>query len=178
MVIVMAGCGGTPAMPDAPDAMAMLAATDASGVPLTSIEVPLTLVGQAASVGVVVHNTGTAETGAISISIGGANAGDLAIDNPRTTCTAMSLAPAATCTVELVFHAAAAGVRTATLTIASPAGGTLELGVTAHGGMPDLQLVPSAEFGNVEVGNTAQVSVVLRNAGTFDAPIDAIKEPP
>jgi hypothetical protein len=98
MVIVMAGCGGTPAMPDAPDAMAMLAATDASGAPLTSIDVPLTLVGQAASVGVVVHNTGTAETGAIAISIGGANTADLAIDESRTTCTATSLARGATCT--------------------------------------------------------------------------------
>ncbi|HEX8112861.1 MAG TPA: choice-of-anchor D domain-containing protein, partial [Kofleriaceae bacterium] len=174
MVIVMAGCGGNPAMPDAPDEMAMLAATDASGAPLTSIDVPLTLVGQAASVGVVVHNTGTAETGAISISIGGANAGDLAIDAARTTCAATSLAPGATCTVELVFHAAAAGDRTATLTIASPAGGTLELGITAHGGVPDLQLAPTVELGNVEVGSAAQVSVVLRNAGTFAAPIDAI----
>lgn len=161
-------------MPDAPDAMAMLAATDASGAPLTSIDVPLTLVGQAASVGVVVHNTGTAESGAIAISLGGANAGGLAIDEARTTCAATSLAPGATCTVELVFHAAAAGDRTATLTIASPAGGTLELGVTAHGGMPDLQLAPTVELGNVEVGSAAQVSVVLRNAGGFGAPIDAI----
>lgn len=174
VVIVLAGCGGNPAMPDAPDEMAVLAATDASGAPLTSIDVPLTLVGQAASVGVVVHNTGTAETGAISISIGGANAGDLAIDDPRTTCAATSLAPGATCMVELVFHAAAAGDRTATLTIASPTGGTLELGITAHGGMPDLQIDPTVEFGNVEVDSTAQVSVVLRNAGAFVAPIDAI----
>lgn len=174
MVIVMAGCGGTPAMPDAPDEKAMLAATDASGAPLTAIDVPLTLVGQAASVGVVVHNTGTAETGAIAISIGGADADDLAIDDPGTTCAATSLAPGATCTVELVFHAAAAGDRTATLTIASPAGGTLELGITAHGGMPDLQLTPTVELGNVEVGSAVQVSVVLRNAGAFGAPIDAI----
>lgn len=173
MVIAMAGCGGTLATPDAPE-MAMLAATDASGAPLSSIDVPLTLVGQATSVGVVVHNTGTAETGAIAISIGGANAGDLSIDDPRTNCAATSLAPGATCTVELVFHAAVDGDRTATLTIASPAGGTLELGITAHGGMPDLQLVPTVELGNVEVGTAAQASVVLRNAGGFGAPIDAI----
>jgi hypothetical protein len=174
MVIVMAGCGGNAARPGAPDEMAMLAVTDARGAPLTSIDVPLTLVGQAASVDLVVHNTGTAETGAISISIGGANAGELAIDDPRTTCAATSLAPGATCTIELVFHAATAGDRTATLMIASPAGGTLELDITAHGGKPDLQLAPTVEFGNVEIGSAPQISVVLRNAGSFTAPVDAI----
>lgn len=174
MAIVMAGCGGHSATPGPPDGMAMLAVTDPDGDSLTSIEIPLTLVGQAASVGVVVHNTGTAETGAISVSIDGANAGDLALDDPRTTCAATSLAPGAICTVELVFHAAADGERTATLTIASPAGGTLQLAITAHGGAPDLLLDPMITFSNVEVDVGALVSVALRNAGSVLAPVDAI----
>jgi hypothetical protein len=173
MTMAIAGCGGDNPRPP-PAGTTMLIATDPSGVPLTRLELPLIRVGDPGRASVVIRNVGDTASGAIAVSLDGTNGAGLAIDGPGTTCIAASLAPAASCTIALVFDAVASGDLAAILTVASPAGGTLELAIIAHAGAPELQLDAALAFDKVEIGIGARRSVTVHNDGAFPAPIDAI----
>lgn len=176
LALFLIACGDDGSSPiDAAPGVPALVTTQPDGMPTTSVVVAQTTVGQGTSATVVVTNTGTATTGPLAISIGGAHANDFAIDNQGTTCAALALAPAASCEVTLMFRPLAAGARAADLTIASNPGGTTSIALMGTAVMPDLHFNPtSITLGPLEVGSTGQSSIELRNDGTAAAPIGAI----
>jgi len=99
----------------------------------------------------------------LSVSLGGANAGDFA----ETTTCAAPLAPGAQCTITATFTPTAQGVRKATITLTDSAPGSPQT-INLTGTTSTLTLSASSlDFGSVPVGQTsAPQGVIATNDGT------------
>jgi len=101
---------------------------------------------------------------ASGITIGGADASDFSLGT--NTCSA-ALAPAATCTINVIFTPTAIGTRSATLSVASTAFGVPQIALTGTGGTPTATLNPtSLTFASTTVGTASPAqTVTLSNTG-------------
>jgi sugar lactone lactonase YvrE len=133
-----------------------------------SAPVPITVTNTAASGGPSL----TVNT-ASGITIGGADAGDFSVGT--NTCTA-ALAPAASCTINVIFTPTAVGTRNATLSVASTAFGVPQIALTGTGGTPTATLNPtSLTFASTTVGTAAPTqTVTLSNTGNAAAIVTGI----
>ena len=96
-----------------------------------------------------ITNDGTATTGSLDASLTGTDASSFEI----TSNTCGSLAPAATCTISVAFHATAAGTRIASLRIMATPGGSVSNYVYGTGTNDNITLTPtSTDFSNVTIG--------------------------
>jgi hypothetical protein len=126
---------------------------------------------------VTVRNIGTAALTGIAISLAGASPGDFTQTN---TC-ASSLAANATCSVSVVFDPTAAGLRTATISVADNGAGSPQTvpltgdGVVAGSGAISASPT-SLAFGSEVVGSaTAGQTVTVTNTGTSTLPLVAVR---
>jgi hypothetical protein len=132
-------------------------------------------VGQASPIQTLfVHNTGGGTLNVTGFNITGANASEFAI-SAGDCGPALTLAPQASCFVNLTFTPAAPGNRTATITLAdnetTPASTTVTgTGATAGGPQIDVGIIGSTTFSDTTVGqNTASTPipvVTVTNVGT------------
>lgn len=123
-----------------------------------------------------ISNTGTANLVLGSITTTGTNAAEFAPSN----CSNTTLTPGTNCSISVTFTPAALNTRTATLSIASNAGGSPH-GVALSGNgvaapAPAVALAPaSLAFGNQTVGTTsAAKSITLTNSGNAALGISSI----
>ena len=112
---------------------------------------------------ITLRNTGNATMSITGITITGTNSGDFA----RTTTCGSTLAVNASCTISVTFRPAAAGTRTASVSIADNAPGSPQT-VSLTGTGTAVSVSPtSLSFGNQTVGTTsAAQTVTVRNLGT------------
>jgi hypothetical protein len=158
LAVGLLGCTGSGATQDAavpidatvPDGTSSLAITpsghDFGGFPLGCP----TLVQQ-----FTVTNPGTVATGPLMMMTAGTGASEFQIE-ASTTCRG-TLAPLASCTIDLGFHPTGAGGKTATLEVSATPGGIVRSPLSAIGLAPaPLGVSPGAlPFGMVVVGTTA-----------------------
>ncbi len=155
------GDGGVDADVDA-GMVAMLA------VDPTSKNLGNVVVGQSSAVAsFTVSNSGTGVSGALSVNLGGTAAAAYAL-GAGSTCAGMTLAAAASCTVEVTFSPTAAGAASAELVIAGTPGGTLHVPLDGMG-LPagDLKISPTSnDFGALVLGSASStVMFTVRNDG-------------
>ncbi|MGB3429817.1 MAG: choice-of-anchor D domain-containing protein [Burkholderiaceae bacterium] len=123
-----------------------------------------------ASMTATLTNSGTASLVLSSVTLGGTNPGDFT--RSGTCATAVTLAPAQTCTVSAVFKPSAIGARSATVTIAhnaSPATSVVTLtGTGMSAPTPAAGLTATTlSFGNQVVGTTSAAKpVTISNTGS------------
>jgi uncharacterized repeat protein (TIGR01451 family) len=117
--------------------------------------------------------TNTAESGSQSLQIGtlstgGANPTDFVLGNDG--CSNSSIAPGASCTVDVSFAPTATGARSANLSIPSNAGSTPDVITLAGSGMAsaDVQVGVSGP-GSAKSGSTVSYLVAVSNAGPSTA---------
>ncbi len=121
----------------------------------------------------------TADLSITSCTFGGTNATDFALSPapmfPITVPTSTNV------DLPVTFTAGAAGARSATLdcvTNGTDPGPNFSVVLNGTGGTPTLAITPgTVAFGNVQVGQAANLSTVLSNAGTADLTITAIAAP-
>jgi hypothetical protein len=122
-----------------------------------------------------ISNTGTANLVLGTITTAGANAADFASSK----CSGTSLAPGASCTVDVTFTPAALTVRSATLSIPTNASGSPH-GVALSGTgvaapVAAVTLSPTTlAFGNQTTGATSAKSIGLTNSGNAGLQITSI----
>jgi len=159
---------------DSPQSVAVTGTAIAPAISLTpgSLTFASQALGtQSAPQTVTIKNTGTAPlsfTGT-GITIGGANAGDFAIVAAGDTCST-SLAPAATCSFNVVYNPAAAGTSTASIVVADnvlPSPQLVSLSGTAVA-TPGISFTStSLTFASQTVGTpSAPQSVTIKNTGS------------
>jgi hypothetical protein len=119
-----------------------------------------------APVAITLTNTGGAPLTVTGFSFGGADASDFT-QQGTTTCTAGPIAPAGTCTVNVIFTPSALLTRNGTIIVASTAFGSPEANLTGTGGTPTATLNPtSLTFASTTVGTAAPTqTVTLSNTG-------------
>lgn len=137
----------------------------------TSVSFGNVALGSSKAQNVTLANSGAATLTGISVSIGGTNAGDYSQAN---NCGA-SLAPGASCAIAITFKPAAAGARSATLSVATAAGpvsaSLTGAGVTAAAP----SLTPSSlNFGTVTIG-VASATQELTLANPSSTPLTGIR---
>jgi hypothetical protein len=115
-----------------------------------------------------VTNTGDAASGAVTAEFVGSHAGDFQATGG---CLGSSLAPAATCSVNVTFSPQAGGNRVASLSIAASPGGTIATALhgSATTGSATLTLTAAtADFAATALGATsAAMSFTVANTGTI-----------
>jgi hypothetical protein len=151
--VAMTGTGATAAAPRiaaSPASMAM------GSVTLGASSAPQTLT---------VSNTGNANLSIGTLSLGGANASEFGLQNDR--CSAQTLAPAATCTVQVVFTPASAAAKAGMLTVPSNDAATPALGVSLSGtGASQAPTAPSI-VSTSPVDNASNVPLNATVSATF-----------
>ncbi len=126
-------------------------------------------IGAAASEAITLVNTGSAPLGGIAITIGGANAGDFSETN---NCPA-SLAAGSRCSINVTFKPAAAGARSAMLTIsdnAAAAPQTVALAGTGAGAPQVTLSAVSLSYGSIAMGAMSSYQTVTLSV-TGSAPL-------
>ncbi|HEY3488655.1 MAG TPA: choice-of-anchor D domain-containing protein [Candidatus Deferrimicrobiaceae bacterium] len=114
---------------------------------------------------VTVSNSGNANLAVGKLTLGGANATEFGLQNDR--CSSQTLAPAATCTVQVVFTPSSAAAKAATLAIPSNDAATPNVGVSVSGtGVTQTNTPPSVvsvmpASNAVNVSPNASVSAVF-----------------
>ncbi len=120
-----------------------------------------------------ITNNGIVATGAIATFTTGANAADFTITGD--TCAGAMLAPAASCTIDVVFAPTARGARSATVTATASPGGTNSMAVQGIGLAPAHLVASPAlhDFGSVAANaSSAPLTITVTNDG--DAPTAAL----
>ena len=112
---------------------------------------------------VTVANTGSAPLTIYSMSIGGANAGDFA--TASSTC-AGQIAAGASCTADVIFTAAAAGTRVATMTLQSNASNG-PLAIALRGSGAAVSAAPPSPWTSQDVGAAGAAGDAAYSTGTF-----------
>ncbi len=118
-----------------------------------------------ADVAFTVTNSGGVASGVPSVSLGGANASELAITTNG--CTA-AVAPGASCTVKVRFTPTGAGAKSATLDVSASPGGAASATLSGNALTPGQLSIspPSAGFGSLLIGNvSASTSFTVTNSG-------------
>ena len=156
-----------------------VALTGTSVVPQVSLSTVVIIFGNqnlnvpSAAQAVTVTNTGSSPLTINSISISGANAADF---NQTNNCPA-SLAQSTSCLINVVFTAAAAGVRTANLSISDNAGLSPQtVALSGTGAVPQVSLSSTAiVFGNQNLNTPSAVqSLTVSNMGSSSLTITSI----
>ena len=115
---------------------------------------------------ITITNTGNVATTVAGVVNGNAAEFAIGVDN----CTNKSLAINGTCTISFTFSPAAAGTRSASVTVnggANPSGTSANFMLTGTGTQPALSAPASATFGNQAVGTTsAAQDLTVTNSGT------------
>jgi hypothetical protein len=122
---------------------------------------------------VTVTNTGRLALSVTGVALSGTNANQYSATN---TCAA-AVAPAATCSIAVVFTPTAAGSKTATLSVSGAGGAaTQSVALSGTGVAPTFSLAPNTlAFGSVVLNATAAAqSVTVRNTGTVVLPVAGI----
>jgi hypothetical protein len=129
-------------------------------------------VGQTSAVlSVIVQNSGDAVSGALAVSVEGANAGDFEIvptgdDND---CDGAILESQQSCRAQVRFHPTTSGARAGTLRVEAQPGGAVTVGLSGNGLSPgSLEITSGAtlSFGDVEItGQSTVDTIVVRNNG-------------
>ena len=121
-------------------------------------------------------NSGAAAMNISALTLGGTNAGDFA--RAGTCAVGTPVAAGASCTISISFTPAAAGARSATISVASNAGnGTVSASLSGTGSASAVPAVnpASLNFGSILVGSTsAAQSVTVSNTGTAPLTLGAI----
>lgn len=125
-------------------AMASLSGTGIPPAQLTITPTPRdygsVILGATTDLTFTVGNSGGATSGAVSFSLGGADAGQFAVVAGGTCVSgSTTLSPAATCTVVLRFAPTTAGSKSATLTASATPGATAVASVTGLGVAPAIR---------------------------------------
>ena len=138
----------------------------------TNLTFPSTNVGVAATASFTLTNLGTGPVNFTSTALAGTNAGDFSVS--QNTCNT-ALYPTGACTVFVAFTPAAAGIRTATVTVADGSGShVVQLTGTAQAVTKTLSFYPgTTTFGSVTVGNSTNSSFSVYNLGTATATISS-----
>jgi hypothetical protein len=121
------------------------------------------------------RNTGNAPGKIATVALGGSAPGDYALAGD--TCTGATLAPAATCTIGVVFVPTAAGSRPGTLGATMAEGPAASVLLAGTGTEPGLQVDPPvADFGATFVGRpTLAFTITVRSTGTAPATISGFQ---
>jgi hypothetical protein len=130
-------------------------------------------VGSYSDVTITVSNSGNGNLNITSTTISGAGASSFAIQSGGG---AATVAPAGTRNIVVRFSPAAIGAASATLAIASndPDTDPYNVSLTGTGVAPDISASPNpANYGNVNVGTTADITVVVSNDGTANLEISS-----
>jgi len=117
-----------------------------------------------------ITNTGTETTGALAVTLGGAQVNQFT--KPTDTCDTKTLAAAATCTVKVRFAPSAVGAATAAVTVTGAPGGTVVIPVGGSGGTPASLMIAAAnkDYGTVDVGTqSADTTFTVTNTGAVAA---------
>ena len=115
---------------------------------------------------VTVTNDGCGTLNIGTVTLGGANPGEFAIQNDN--CSAQALAPGAAATLQIVFSPTSLGVKTATLSIPSDDRDENPVNVALNGtGVgQDITVIVTIDFGQVGVGSSSPAqTVTARNDG-------------
>jgi len=110
-----------------------------------------------------ITNTGTATSGTLASTITGTG-----FSIATNTCATMTLAPAASCSIGVVFSPTSAGAATGMLTVTGAPGGTAGAALTGTGVAPgELSISPATQdFGMVVTGgNSATTTFTVTNTG-------------
>ena len=120
--------------------------------------------GSSASQSFAVTNTGQSASGPISVAVTGTNTADFVID--ANSCTA-TLAAGGNCSVSVRFTPAAAGARTATLSVSGTPGGSVTSSLKGTGATAKLVLSPASHgYGSVTIGASSDSqSYTVTNTG-------------
>lgn len=135
-----------------------------------SIDLGRVLLGRTSAGTATLRNTGSAPVTITGIFIAGTDFGLAASTTAADPCTANgALAAGASCTIALVFAPTSAGTERATLSVATSATALpLKVALSGVGTQPELVVNPaSLAFGNVAVGDTAALSLTLRNVSAL-----------
>ena len=117
-----------------------------------------------------VKNTGTAPSGALTVSLGGTNPHQFNILGTGTCVSGTTnLAVGATCTIKITFKPTTTGNKSATLSVSSSPGGIASATLTGTGTNAHFTLSPTSHaFGSVVAGSagSAAFTFTARNTGT------------
>ena len=122
--------------------------------------------GSPVSVKVAIKNGGTRTTGALAVTLGGANPSAFTLTDG---CSGQPLAASATCTLGVSFNPLSPGAVGATVTIAGVPGGSTAVTLTANALTPGvLSVAPSAlAFGSIPSGQTSSgLQLTITNSGS------------
>ena len=127
-------------------------------------------VGNSATLPIQITNNGTDPASFNSLTV----TGDYTVAPGTCPSNGSTLAPAASCALQLTFTPAQTGSRTGTLSISSSASALpLVASLTGIGSQPHLQITPnSLSFGNIALGSSASLTLTLANTG--NAPVNNI----
>ena len=117
-----------------------------------------------------VTNTGSQATGALAVTLGGAQANQFT--KPTDTCDTKTLAAGATCTIKVRFAPSAVGAATAAVTVTGTPGGTVTIPVGGTGGTPaTLMIAPTTkDYAMVDAGTqSADTTFTVTNTGAVNA---------
>jgi hypothetical protein len=130
----------------------------------TSLSFGTVLVGANTSVPLLISNTGAAPITFYSI----AASGDYSATNGSCPLPGLTLAPATSCTAQIVFAPTIIGTRTGAASVTTSASTLpLTVGLTGIGAQSHLQITPaSLSFGAIAVAAAASLSLTLANTGT------------
>lgn len=120
-------------------------------------------------------NGGAGATGAIAVTIGGADAAQFAKSNDG--CSGKPLAPSAKCTVDVRFAPTKTGAIAATLTASDPAGDMAHAALSGTGASPAAFSVAPAshDFGSLTVGTTSSAqSFTVTNTGGLASGVPSV----
>ncbi|MBK7862884.1 MAG: choice-of-anchor D domain-containing protein [Archangiaceae bacterium] len=116
-----------------------------------------------------VKNTGTVATGALTVTLVGANAGHYGSSG----CSGTALNPNESCTVTVTFHPTVLGALPVALQVSGTPGGTVSAGLTGTGVRPaNLTLQPTSVSFTLDAGQSASQVFTVANVG--DLPTDPL----
>ena len=120
-------------------------------------------------------NGGGSPTGAITLTLGGADAAQFAKSNDG--CSGKPLAPSGKCTVDVLFAPTKTGALSATLTASDPGGDMANVALSGTGASPAAFTVTPAshDFGSLTVGTTSSAqSFTVTNTGGLPSAVPSI----
>jgi len=122
-----------------------------------------------------VTSTGTEDLVVGTISLGGPDAGEFAIQNDNVS--GQTLAPGQSATFEVIFSPTSEGAKSAEVSIPSN-GPTATVALSGTGTVPDIDVSPtSLDFGVVVPGLTKLMNVTVANVGSAQLNVTAISDP-
>jgi hypothetical protein len=126
---------------------------------------------------VTVSNTGNATLTISSVGLQGSDAGDFTVNaNGSGRCSGASVQPGGHCTIDVEFHPTASGLRDAQIVVShNGPNGKLKVDLNGVATHPAVSLNYTAlDFGNVDVGMSITLKVMVKNTGDAALRFDTI----